>query len=77
MTELEWLDIFSGNLQDLMQERGYSQRQLADAVGLSDAAISSYIHKQKMPGIRAIVNIAYEFDCDVTDLIDFGDRIEG
>lgn len=77
MTELEWLDIFSDNLRDLMSERGYSQRQLADATGLSDTAISYYIHKQKVPGIRAIVNIAYELDCDVSDLIDFGDRIEG
>lgn len=77
MTETEWLDIFSNNLLELMRERGYSQGDLADDTGLSKMAISYYINKQRIPGIRAIINIAYILDCDVSELIDFGDRIEG
>lgn len=76
MTEFEWLDIFGDNLQSLMQERGYTQRDLAFETDLSEAAISSYVNKRKLPGIKAIINIAYVLDLDFEDLIDFGERIE-
>lgn len=76
MTETEWLDIFGDNLRDLMEECGYNQKQLAEATGLSRSSICDYIHKKKVPTIRAIVNICYELDCDMVDLVDFGDRIE-
>lgn len=76
MTEQEWLDIFSRNLVDLMQERGYSQAELADATGLSASVISYYMRGLRMPGVRALVNIAYELDVDLNELMDFGDRIE-
>ena len=77
MTETEWLDIFGGNLVDLMRERGYTQGDLAEDTGLSIGAINHYINGRRLPGIRAIINIAYVLDCDVSELIDFGDRIEG
>lgn len=77
MTEQEWLDIFADNLKDLMTYANMTQRELADAAGLSDTAISYYINRQKMPGIRAIINIAYALDCEVSELIDFGSRIIG
>lgn len=76
MTESEWLDIFGDNLVDLMQDTNMTQRELADATGLSESNISRYIHKQQMPTLKAIINIAYVFDCDVSELIDFGDRIK-
>lgn len=76
MSEQEWLDIFAGNLVSLMEEKGYSQQQLADATGMSKATISYYTNGLKMPGIRAIINLAYEFDLTIDELIDFGGRIE-
>lgn len=75
MSEQEWLDIFADNLVDLLAEKGYSQIDLAESTGLSKGTISSYINKRKMPGIRAIINIAYELDLSVEELIDFGERI--
>lgn len=75
MSEREWLDIFAKNLVDLMREKGYSQRDLADATGLSEGIISSYVHGRKVPGIRALINIAYELDLSLDELIDFGDRV--
>ena len=77
MSEQEWLDIFGDNLRDMLDRARMTQRELADATGLSDTAISYYINKLKLPGIRAIINIAYALDCDVAELIDFGDRIIG
>lgn len=76
MTEKEWLEIFGENLLYLMERMGYTQRELADAAGLSESAISHYINKQKIPGVKAIINLAYVLDCDVADLIDFSERIK-
>lgn len=76
MSEQEWLDIFAGNLVSLMEEKGYSQQQLADATGLSRVAISYYMNAKRIPSIRAIINLAYEFDLTIDELIDFGGRIE-
>lgn len=75
MTESEWLDIFGDNLVDMLTEAGMSQRDLADETGLSEATISYYINKRKMPGIKAIVNIAYALNCSIDDLIDFDCQI--
>ena len=75
MTEVEWLDIFGDNLREIMADKGYSQRELADATGLSEGAISYYLNKRCIPSIRAIINMAYELNVDLNDFIDFGDRI--
>lgn len=76
MSEMQWLNIFAGNLVDIMEERGYNQEQLAESSGVSQASISRYIRKKQMPNVKAIINIAYAMDCDVEELIDFGDTIE-
>ena len=73
MTELEWLEIFSTNLRELLEERGFTQRDLAIASRLSDSTISDYIHGQKIPSLRAIINIAYALEISIDELIDFGD----
>ena len=75
MSEAEWLDIFGDNLADMLYDAKMSQRELADAAGLSEASVSSYINKQRLPGIKAIVNISYALDRDVSELIDFGDIV--
>lgn len=76
MSELEWLDIFGDNLVEMLEYANMSQRDLADEAGLSESTISNYINKRKIPSLRAIINIAYALDCDLTDLIDFGDKID-
>lgn len=75
MTELEWMEIFGDNLKDMLEYSKMTQRELADAAGLSESSVSDYIHKKKLPGVRALVNIAYVMDCTMDELIDFGDRI--
>lgn len=75
MTEIEWMDIFGDNLVYMLQQAGMTQRDLADETGLSEATISHYIHKTRMPNLKAIINISYALDVDYNDLIDFGERI--
>lgn len=75
MSEQEWLNIFGDNLQEMLNEARMTQRDLAEDTGLSEASISNYINKQRIPTVRAIINIAYSLDCDIDELIDFGDRV--
>ena len=76
MGEAEWLDNFGDNLSILLDDYGVSQAELAEKAGLSEPTISSYINKRRMPGVKAILNIAYALNIDIEDLIDFGSMIE-
>ena len=75
MSEFEWLDIFGDNLREMLMEANMTQSELANETGLTEAAISNYINKKRIPTLRAIVNIAYALGCDTDELIDFGDTI--
>lgn len=75
MSEQEWINIFGDNLEELIAEHGYSQREFADAVGLTESAISQYINKRRMPTVKAIINMAYVLGLDLDEFIDFGDRL--
>ena len=75
MTEREWLENFSEKLTELLKDTQITQRELADAAGLSESSVSDYIHGRKMPGVKALTNIAYVFDVTFDELMDFEDRI--
>lgn len=76
MTQLDWRRTFSNNLVDILQEKGMSQSQLARDAGLSVSRISDYINMHATPTVFAIINMAYALDMDVSELIDFDDRID-
>jgi transcriptional regulator with XRE-family HTH domain len=76
MSEYEWLEIFGDNLLNMLDEYNMSQVELSEITGLSQGTISRYINKQQSPGIKAIINISYALDCEIDELIDFGDMIE-
>ena len=76
MSEVERLKIFGDNLNELLGEKGVTQSELAEETGLSESSISCYMHKTKMPGVKAIINLAYALNCSIDELIDFGETIE-
>ena len=76
ISEVEWLDIFGDNLRDMMKEWGHTQESLSDATGLSQATISRYLHKKQVPSCKALINLSYEFECSVDELINYDDRID-
>lgn len=76
MTQETWKRIFARNLTDILADKGMSQRQLALDSGVSTAMISDYVNGVSMPGLAAAVNMAYALDMDVSELIDFDERIE-
>lgn len=76
MSEQEWIDIFGDNLRDILKEYGYTQRDLADAVGTTEATISRYINKQRMPTLKMAINMSLELGIDLEEFVVFDERIE-
>ena len=76
MTETNWMDNFGDNLKSLLQEAWMSQQELADAIGVSRETVSRYINKQRIPSLITAINIAYALDCNIAELIDFGEPIK-
>lgn len=77
ISEYEWMEIFSNNLRTLLSESGMTQRELAEESGLSEANISRYLNKKRMPSVAALSSIAHAFPCaDIYDLLYFYDRVE-
>ena len=54
-------DNFRSRLQDLLDDRGWSQSALARATGLSQAVISKYLLGKSEPGARELGQIADAF----------------
>lgn len=80
MSEVEWIDIFSGNLKSLLDETGMTQQELANKTGLSKATISKYLNGQVMPSVAALVNIYHVFyqylNITANDIFYFYDKLE-
>lgn len=77
MTELEWMKIFAGNLQSLMDEERMSQNELSRRTGISQATISRYLNAQCMPSVNALVSIAHVFrGVTINDILYFYDKVE-
>ena len=76
MSEVELIDIFSDNLRDLMDERGFSQRALANESGINHASISRYLKKERIPTVRALINLSVALECNLDDLVPTYDYID-
>ena len=76
MSEVEFIDIFGDNLRDLMEERGFSQRELSKESGVSNVTISRYIKKERMPTAKSLVTLSIALECDLDDLVPTYDYID-
>ena len=57
-------------IRRLREERGFSQQELAQALGVTQGAVSHWENGLRKPDIDDIVKIAQLFSCKVDDLID-------
>jgi transcriptional regulator with XRE-family HTH domain len=57
-------------IRRLREERGISQQELAQALGVTQGAVSHWENGVRKPDIDDIVKIAQLFNCKVDDLID-------
>ena len=76
MSEVELIDIFADNLRDLMSERGFSQRELERESGINHASISRYLKKERIPTVKALINLAFTLECDLDELVPTYDYID-
>ncbi len=60
---------FTGNLSYLRKQRGVTQLQLADAVGLKRANIGAYEEGRAHPRLPAIVGLAQYFNVTIDSLL--------
>lgn len=69
ISEVEFICIFADNLSDIMDEVGISQRQLAKKAHITEAVLSRYLNKQRMPNMRTFMNLCYALQCEYSDLL--------
>lgn len=69
ISEVEFICIFADNLSDIVDEVGISQRQLAKKAHITEAALSRYLNKQRMPNMRTFMNLCYALQCEYSDLL--------
>jgi transcriptional regulator with XRE-family HTH domain len=63
-------ELFGARLRELRDQRGESQRSLAERTGSTHAYISQMERGLKVPTLTMIVRLAVALECEVTDLVD-------
>jgi len=67
---------FGDKLKQLRKQNGYSQKELADRIGVEDRTIRNWEKGETKPGIEESSKIARILNCDVSYLIDDPTTIE-
>ena len=62
-------DRIAWNVRRLLEERGWSQHQLAVAVNTNDMAISYLLRAKRMPGAAFLARVAEALGTAVDDLL--------
>lgn len=75
MTKEQWKETFANNLVDILEEKGMTQIQLAMDSDIPKSQISEYINGNTIPSLPAAINMAYALDMEVSELVDFGERV--
>lgn len=77
MTQMEFMQIIGNNIKSELEDSWMTQKELAEATGVSESTISRYIKAEMMPSLVNITNIAVALCCTVDDIISFdGDTID-
>jgi Lar family restriction alleviation protein len=63
-------DIFAKNVKRLLDEKCMSQRELADAAGVTEVAMSRYLNDGRMPKGPILYNIAKVLGVSIDDLFE-------
>jgi len=70
MTDEQQRMIFSSNLKRYIELRDLTQREVADAIGVSYQRISSWVQGKAMPRFNKLVELANYFGIDRSDLLE-------
>jgi len=66
--------VFGERLRELREQRGETQRSLAEAAGFPHPYISNMERGLKVPSLTTLLRLAVALDCKVTDLVDVFNR---
>lgn len=55
-------------IRELMEKKQMNQEALADAVGITQAAMSYILRGLKVPSYRTVVNIAKALECSIDEI---------
>lgn len=70
MTEQEWRDDFADQLRRLTYRAGYrTQKDFAEAAGLSEKTISHYRNAERTPDVITLINLCTVLHCDIKELV--------
>lgn len=69
MTATYWRRVFPLKLEYCLKQRGMTQRELADKIGITEASMSRYANGNRIPKITTIVNMAYALGVSIEELI--------
>lgn len=67
---------FSDRVKALRLERGWSQQEVADRLGLNKVTVSQYESRKRRPSFEMIEALADVFHVDMNYLLGFTDKIE-
>ena len=70
MTDKEMNDIFSENFNRYMKDFGYTQTEVAEAIGVTQQAINTWATGKNVPRIDKVSKLASFFGVRITDLTD-------
>lgn len=68
--------VFAENLVQILQQKGWSQKQLADAVHITESAVSHYIKGDREPNRVTLANIASALGVSESSLTGCDDKKE-
>ena len=77
MTEIEQKEIFSKNLNDLLEHRRLSQKEVADAIGVLPQTFNRWVQGLSLPRMNKVQKLADYFHIKKSDLIDEQDEGKG
>lgn len=69
-------EIFARRIKELRAEKGFSQQQLGDLVGVSKVSIFNYENGLQQPSLEILVNLAKSLNCSVDFLLGVSDNLE-
>lgn len=75
MKREEWLCGFRFRVRQLMNEKNVTQRELADELYISEAAVSRLLNGNLMPSMKTVINISYALNVSIDRIAYFGGRI--
>ena len=60
---------FSENLKKLREEKGISQTELANRLGVNKSLISAYENQERLPSLNALAKLSYQFNVSMEFLL--------